>query len=370
VIERWPDFASGVRLDDPRWGDGGRGREPVLAQHPDPDPPKPVVTFTPHAAANGLDICRDPRFGSEGQAFVALFDDLAPVTVRSVTPAGFKIARVDLERRQVVDSRSSCSPRRAGGASQCWRRSTRPHDAGAASSRAPACTRCSPPFRQASAPQRSCQARCLPACSRYATTPISSHPPRSSNSACADATEPRATPPWTHSRACCDASSDEHSARQRTGADGSQPPHRHDRATRCSHCAGSVPPAGDRPDPRNPHSPASSGNARSTGAAAAYTAVGHRRHPPSHEPGRYDRSSCSNSRHSEVPACRSPSTDTHPNRGSATELRSRGRRCGGVVVGGDGRAGAHEGSHGEGAAVLGPGDHHGGGRGVPDRDAH
>jgi glucose/arabinose dehydrogenase len=99
----WPDFASGIRLDDPRWGDGGRGREPVLAEHPDPDPPKPVVTFTPHAAANGLDICRDPGFGFEGQAFVALFGDLAPVTVRSVTPAGFKIARVDLERRQVVD---------------------------------------------------------------------------------------------------------------------------------------------------------------------------------------------------------------------------------------------------------------------------
>lgn len=65
--------------------------------------PNGQATFTPHAAANGLDICRDPGFGFEGQAFVALFGDLAPVTVRSVTPAGFKIARVDLERRQVVD---------------------------------------------------------------------------------------------------------------------------------------------------------------------------------------------------------------------------------------------------------------------------
>jgi sugar lactone lactonase YvrE len=41
----WPDFASGIRLDDPYWGDGGRGREPVLAEHPDPNPPKPLVTF-------------------------------------------------------------------------------------------------------------------------------------------------------------------------------------------------------------------------------------------------------------------------------------------------------------------------------------
>ncbi len=31
----WPDFASRVRLGDPYWGDGGRGREPVLAEHPD-----------------------------------------------------------------------------------------------------------------------------------------------------------------------------------------------------------------------------------------------------------------------------------------------------------------------------------------------
>jgi hypothetical protein len=35
-----------------------------------------------------------------------------------------------------------------------------------------------------------------------------------------------------------------------------------------------VPSAGHRPDPRNPHSSASSGNAHPTGAAAAYTAVG------------------------------------------------------------------------------------------------
>jgi glucose/arabinose dehydrogenase len=100
----WPDFASGIRLDDPRWGDGGQGREPVLAAFPDPDPPKPLVSFAPHAAANGIAIAPEGGFGFAGQAFVALFGDLAPITTpRLMTPQGFKVVRVDLDRREIVD---------------------------------------------------------------------------------------------------------------------------------------------------------------------------------------------------------------------------------------------------------------------------
>ncbi len=100
----WPDFASGIRLDDPRWGEGGRGREPVLAEHPDPDPPKPFVTFEPHAASNGFAFSKDDRFGFVGDAFVALFGDLAPVTTPRLTaPVGYKVARVDMARRTVAD---------------------------------------------------------------------------------------------------------------------------------------------------------------------------------------------------------------------------------------------------------------------------
>jgi len=100
----WPDFASGIRLDDPRWGEGGQGREPVLAEHPDPNPPRPLVSFQPHAGANGVDFSRNSAFGFEGDAFVALFGDLAPVTTpRLVNPAGFKVVRVDMRARRVVD---------------------------------------------------------------------------------------------------------------------------------------------------------------------------------------------------------------------------------------------------------------------------
>lgn len=83
--------------------DKGRGREPVLAEHPDPDPPKPFATFAPHAAPNGFDFCRDPAFGFEGDAFVALFGDITPVTEREMKPVGFKVVRVDMTTREVAD---------------------------------------------------------------------------------------------------------------------------------------------------------------------------------------------------------------------------------------------------------------------------
>jgi glucose/arabinose dehydrogenase len=99
----WPDFASGVRLDDPAWGERGQGRAPVLARHPEAEPPKPVAKFQPHCGANGLDFCRDPAFGFQGQAFAALFGDLFPVTTSRIKPAGFKVARVDVESGEIFD---------------------------------------------------------------------------------------------------------------------------------------------------------------------------------------------------------------------------------------------------------------------------
>lgn len=99
----WPDFASGIRLDDPYWGEGGRGREPVLSGHPDPNPPRPFVTFSDHAAPNGFDFCQSASFGFAGDAFVALFGDVAPITARLTTPRGFKVVRVDMRTRRVVD---------------------------------------------------------------------------------------------------------------------------------------------------------------------------------------------------------------------------------------------------------------------------
>ncbi|MDP8937782.1 MAG: PQQ-dependent sugar dehydrogenase [Actinomycetota bacterium] len=90
----YPDYASGRHLDDEQWGDGGRGREPVIAEPPGA-PPEPYVSFTAHAAAN-------------------CFGDAAPVTTRRIVPAGFKVVRVDMAERKVVDFAVN---RIAGGAS-------------------------------------------------------------------------------------------------------------------------------------------------------------------------------------------------------------------------------------------------------------
>lgn len=100
----WPDYASGIRLDDPAWGDGGHGREPLLQTPPGPVQP-PFTTLGVHTAANGFDFCRDAAFGFEGDAFIACFGDLAPITTLAYAgkARGFKVVRVDMNSGQVVD---------------------------------------------------------------------------------------------------------------------------------------------------------------------------------------------------------------------------------------------------------------------------
>jgi glucose/arabinose dehydrogenase len=100
----WPDFASGIRLDDKHWGKDGQGRAPVLAVFPNPKPPKPLVSFKPHAAANGVSFSPSTEFGFKGDAFVALFGDIAPITTpRLSAPRGFKVVRIDMRKRRIVD---------------------------------------------------------------------------------------------------------------------------------------------------------------------------------------------------------------------------------------------------------------------------
>jgi len=91
-------------LDDRYWGKDGQGREPVLAKLPNPKPPKPFVSFKPHTAANGVSLSPCSSFGFQGDAFVALFGDIAPITTPRLTaPRGYKIVRVDMRKRKIVD---------------------------------------------------------------------------------------------------------------------------------------------------------------------------------------------------------------------------------------------------------------------------
>lgn len=101
----WPDYASGIRMDDPYWGKNGQNREPLIANPPTVNPPKPVISFQTHVASNGVDFSRNADFGFEGDAFVALFGDLAPLTTvtKAVFPVGYKVVRIDMYAKKIYD---------------------------------------------------------------------------------------------------------------------------------------------------------------------------------------------------------------------------------------------------------------------------
>jgi glucose/arabinose dehydrogenase len=93
----WPDFAGGEPINTPYYAEaGGDPKGFVLAKHPNP-PPEPRARLDVHASANGFDISRSQRFGHVGNAFVALFGDMAPVVGKVMAPVGFKVVRVDLD---------------------------------------------------------------------------------------------------------------------------------------------------------------------------------------------------------------------------------------------------------------------------------
>jgi hypothetical protein len=92
----WPDHAGGEPLTEDAFAEArGAPRGFLLAEHPR-KPPTPLALLPVHASANGFDIARTDRFGYRGQAFVALFGDMAPTVGKVMAPVGFSVVRVDL----------------------------------------------------------------------------------------------------------------------------------------------------------------------------------------------------------------------------------------------------------------------------------
>ena len=93
----WPDYHAGRSLADTQWykprGEPAPGH--VLASHPG-TPPAPAAVLGVHASANGLDFSRSAAFGHVGEAFVALFGDMAPKVGKVLSPVGFKVVRVNV----------------------------------------------------------------------------------------------------------------------------------------------------------------------------------------------------------------------------------------------------------------------------------
>src|SRR5438105_693642 len=99
----WPDFHGSTPLTkSDHYGAPFRKRAPkfLLAEHPG-TPPDPVLKFGVHSSSNGIDFCRNPSFGYEGQAFVAQFGDMAPTVGKVIAPVGFKVVRVDVQNGTV-----------------------------------------------------------------------------------------------------------------------------------------------------------------------------------------------------------------------------------------------------------------------------
>ncbi len=90
----WPDYSAGRPVTEAHDSPFNPAPQLILAEHPG-RPPLPVARFAVHSSANGLDISRNERFGHAGEAFVALFGDLAPNVGKVLDPVGFQVVRVD-----------------------------------------------------------------------------------------------------------------------------------------------------------------------------------------------------------------------------------------------------------------------------------
>ena len=99
----WPDFSAGRPLTEDTFRPPLKsGLQPQLAQHPN-QPPKPAIELGVHASVNGIDFSRNPAFGHVGEAFLAVFGDMAPDVGKVLTPVGFKVLRVNLATGEIHD---------------------------------------------------------------------------------------------------------------------------------------------------------------------------------------------------------------------------------------------------------------------------
>lgn len=82
----------------------------VLEEHPN-TPPGPVAVFGVHSSSNCIAFPpANGNFGFAGQAFVAQFGDMTPISGKTISPVGYKIVRVDAETGEIVDFATNKKP--------------------------------------------------------------------------------------------------------------------------------------------------------------------------------------------------------------------------------------------------------------------
>jgi sugar lactone lactonase YvrE len=118
----WPDYSEGRPLTLSFYDEAeGEPKGFVLADHPG-TPPAPAAYFPVHSSADGFDFSRNGAgFGHPGEAFVALFGDMAPTVGKVMGPVGFSVVRVD-PRTGAIEDFARNRGDRAGPASRLERR--------------------------------------------------------------------------------------------------------------------------------------------------------------------------------------------------------------------------------------------------------
>jgi glucose/arabinose dehydrogenase len=99
----WPDFHGQQRIDNEAYRAPGHPQpQRLLAFYPN-EPPLPIAELAVHSSSNGFDFSDNAAFGHVGEAFIAQFGDLAPVSGKVMAPVGFKVVRVDVTSGRVAD---------------------------------------------------------------------------------------------------------------------------------------------------------------------------------------------------------------------------------------------------------------------------
>ncbi len=87
----------------------GKQPDSLWANHPARE--LPFLHFNPHEAANGLTISPSSIFGFRENIFVAMYGTFAPVTSGpNLSPAGFRVVRVDPNTKQTINFASNSLP--------------------------------------------------------------------------------------------------------------------------------------------------------------------------------------------------------------------------------------------------------------------
>lgn len=99
----WPDYSGGVLLSDESFVRKGEENAALLLKEYPQQPPKPTALFGIHSSSNGIDFSRNSSFGYPGEAFVAQFGDMTPITGKMSSPVGFKVVKVNIQTGEVED---------------------------------------------------------------------------------------------------------------------------------------------------------------------------------------------------------------------------------------------------------------------------